>query len=149
MTKTDAVIIKTQEDFLNNNFTSHFIARVRKGCVGFYCERELETKHNWNILTPKLWPSALCLSRSPGLLNRRPRAHSAWWWLSLVHLISIFSGPQFIRAPSPFGLVWLSLPLSFLLELELNCLVELNWVIYSFDAHTIFEIECLIVIKRK
>ena len=60
-------------------FTSHFIARVRKGCVGFYCERELEIEHNCNILTPNLWPSALCLSCSPGLLNRRPRAHSAEW----------------------------------------------------------------------
>ena len=37
-------------------------------------------------------------------------AHSAGFWLSLLHLISIFSGPQFIRASSPFGLVWLSLP---------------------------------------
>ena len=52
----------------------------------------------------------LSLSCSLGLLNRRPRAHSAEWWLSLLHLISIFSGPQLIRAPSPFGLVWLSLP---------------------------------------
>ena len=26
-------------------FTSHFIARVQKGCVGFYCERELVTEH--------------------------------------------------------------------------------------------------------
>ena len=41
---------------------------------------------------------------SLGLLNRRPRAHSAGCWLSLLHLISIFSGPQtpsgFLRAPS-------------------------------------------------
>ena len=44
------------------------------------------------------------------MLNRRPRAHSAGWWLSLLYLISIFSGPQLIRAPSPFGLVWLFLP---------------------------------------
>ena len=48
--KTDAVtnnaMIKTQEDFFNNIFTSHFIARVRKACVGFYCERELEIEHN-------------------------------------------------------------------------------------------------------
>ena len=46
----------------------------------------------------------LCLSCSLGLLNRRPRAHSAGRWLSLLHLISIFSGPQtpsgFPRAPS-------------------------------------------------
>ena len=33
---------KTQEDFVNKIFTSHFIARVWEGCVGFYCERELE-----------------------------------------------------------------------------------------------------------
>ena len=78
---------KTQEDFFNKIFTSHFIARVRKGCMGFYCERELETEHNWNILTPKLWPSALCLSRSPGLLNRSHGAHSAWCWLSLLQLV--------------------------------------------------------------
>ena len=49
-------------------------------------------------------PVTLCLSCSLGLLNRRPRAHSAECWLSLLHLISIFSGPQtplgFPRAPS-------------------------------------------------
>ena len=86
MIKTDAMT-KMQEDFFNKIFTSHFIATVRKGCVGFYCERELETEHNWNILTPKLWPSALCLSRSPGLLNRRTGVHSAGCWLSLLQLV--------------------------------------------------------------
>ena len=91
-------------------FTSHFICKVRKGCSMFVCKRELETKHKWNILTPKLWPSALCLSRSLGLHNRTPGVDSAGCWLSLLHLISIFSGPQFIRAPSPFGLMWLYLP---------------------------------------
>ena len=40
----------------------------------------------------------LCLSCSLGLLNRRPRVHSAGCWLSLLHLISIklhrgFRGP--------------------------------------------------------
>ena len=39
-----------------------------------------------------------------------PGVHSAGCWLSLLHLLSIFSGPQLIRAPSPFGLVWLSQP---------------------------------------
>ena len=46
----------------------------------------------------------LCLSCSLGLLNRRPRAHSAGCWIFLLHLISIFSGSQtpsgFPRAPS-------------------------------------------------
>ena len=36
---------KTQEDFFTNIFTSHFIARVRKGCSRFTCERMLETEH--------------------------------------------------------------------------------------------------------
>ena len=63
----------------------------------------------------------LCLSRSLVLLNRRPRAHSAVWWLSLLHLISIFSGLQLIRTPGPFGLVWLPLPHLTPLELNSNC----------------------------
>ena len=75
---------------------------------------------NCNIFTPLLWPSALCLSRSPGLLNRRSRAHSARWWLSLLHLISIISGPQLIRASGPFGLVWISLPHLVYLPLKLS-----------------------------
>ena len=55
---TDAVINdarrKTQEDFFTNIFTSHFIARVRKGCSRVACERVLETEHNHHILTPLL-----------------------------------------------------------------------------------------------
>ena len=82
-------MINSQEDFFIKIYTSHFIARVRKGCSRFAYERELETEHNWNILTPKLWPSALCLSRSPGLLNRSPGVHSAGCWLSLLHLVQL------------------------------------------------------------
>ena len=48
---------KTQEDFFTNIFTSHFVARVRKGCSRFACERVLETEHKLHILTPLLWPS--------------------------------------------------------------------------------------------
>ena len=86
MIKTDAMT-KTQEDFINKIFTSHFIGRVRKVCMGCYCERGLDTEHNWNILIPKLWPSALCLSRSRGLPNRSPGVHSAGCLLSLLHLV--------------------------------------------------------------
>ena len=47
----------TQEDFFRKIFTSHFIARVRKGCWRVACERMLETEHKLHILTPLLWPS--------------------------------------------------------------------------------------------
>ena len=72
-------------------YDDDFIARVRKDSVGFYCERKLETEHNWNILTEQYWnvltPSALCLSPFPGLLNRSPGVHSAGCWLSLLQLV--------------------------------------------------------------
>ena len=116
----DSIIVKTdahrktheerkQEDFFNNIFTSPFIARVRKGCSRFACERVLETEYKLHILTPLLWPSRcvflVLLDAQPEVLGT-----TAGCWLSLLHLISIFSGPQFIRASSPIGLVWLSLP---------------------------------------
>ena len=101
-------MIKTQEDFVNKIFTSHFIARVRKGCSMLACERELETEHNCNILTPLLWPSALCLSRS---LDAQPEAQKPLCWVmafftaSYQHLLwtSTHQGP---KAPS----VWRGFP---------------------------------------
>ena len=99
----------TQEDFFTIIVTSHFIARVRKGCSRFACERVLETEHKLHILTPLLWPSRcvffVLLDAQPEVLRS-----TAGCWLSLLHLISIFSVPQLIRASSPIGLVWLSLP---------------------------------------
>ena len=47
-------------------------------------------------MTPKLWPSVLCLSCSPWLLNRSTGVHSAGCWFSLLHLVypSPNSSPQ-------------------------------------------------------
>ena len=75
--------------------------RVRKSCGGFYCERELGTKHNCNNLTPTLMAVSVVSFSFSWCPTWGPGAHSAWWWLSLLHLISNFSqlnrGP---RAPS-------------------------------------------------
>ena len=120
ISKTDAWKIKTQEgrcmkenaeSFFTNIFTSLFTCKVRKGCSRFTCERVLETEHNLHILTPLLWPSR-CVFLVLLMFNRRPRAHSAGCWLSLWHLISIFSGPQISSGVSEglLGRVWLSLP---------------------------------------
>ena len=122
---------QTQEDFFNKIFTSHFIARVRKGCVGFYCERLLETEHNWNILTPKLWPSTLC----PRFSDAQPEPWGPLCWVlafftaSYQHLLWTPIHQGFPRAPSagcgfPYHI---SSPTPS--DLQLNWLVELNWVI--------------------
>ena len=73
-------------------------------------------------MTPLLWPSTLCLSCSPDA-----GVHSAGCWLSLLHLISIFSGPQLNRASSPFGLVWLSQPHLVYLPLQLSATQLGTW----------------------
>ena len=73
--------------------------KVRKGCSRFACERVLETEQKLQYFDPTVMTVTLCLSCSLGLFNRRPRAHSAGCWLSLLHLISIFSGPE---SPSEF-----------------------------------------------
>ena len=83
---------------------------------------------------PLLWPSALCLSRSPWLLNQRPRGTLSW--LSLPHLISNFSGPQLIRGPKgPIGLVWLSIP-HLLSNSNYNCLTSVLTELYNDSTPT-------------
>ena len=123
-------IIKTQKDFFINICTAHFIVRVRKGllkvCMWEGAGDRTETAIFW---PPLLWPSALCLSRSPGLLNQRPRG-SAFCLLSLLHLISNFSRPQLNRrlwAP----LAWCGFPyhISSITPSELQ-LQLLSWLSY-------------------
>ena len=67
---------------------------------------------NCNILTPLLWPSALCLSRSPALLNRRPWGPALCWMMAFftASYQQLLWALTQLGAPSPFGLVWLSLP---------------------------------------
>ena len=61
---------------------------------------------------PLSWPSALCLSRSPGLLNRRPRSQALCWMMAFFtasyHQLLWTLTHQ--SSKGPFGLVWLSLP---------------------------------------
>ena len=78
--------------------------RLNKIYLSLYCKgskrvtQGFTVRGSWRLnriaiyWPPLLGPSALCLSRSPGLLNRRFR--SPLCWLSLLHLISNFSGPQ-------------------------------------------------------
>ena len=89
-------IIKTQEDFFRKIFVPlTLFVRVRKGCVRFYCERELETEHNCNILTPTLMAvNVVSFSFSRAA---QPEAQSPTLLGDLLLLISNFSAPQLNR----------------------------------------------------
>ena len=84
---TDAMI-KTQEDFFIKICTSNFIASIRKGYSRFVCERELETEHNCNILTPTLMAVNVVSFSFSWCSIGGLGVHSAGCWLSLLHLIS-------------------------------------------------------------
>ena len=58
-------IITTQKYFFNKIFTSHFIYKGSKRVTeGLRVRGSWTPNRNCNILTPLLWPSTLCLSRS-------------------------------------------------------------------------------------
>ena len=94
----DTIIKQTQEDFFRKICTSHFIVRVWKGYSRFVCERELETEQKLQYFDPKLMTSNVVSFLFSWCSTRGPGVHSAGCWLSLLVLISIFSGPQLIRA---------------------------------------------------
>ena len=95
---------QTQEDFFRKICTSHFIQ-------GFMVRGSWRPNRNCNILTPLLWPSALCLSRSPDAQPevQRPTLLGDGFLYCILSASSLDPKIQ-SGAPSPFGLVWLSLP---------------------------------------
>ena len=102
-------MIKTSVDFFNKIYLSFYL----KGLCVKGSWRPNRTAIYW---PPLLWPSALGLSRSPGLLNRRPGGPlSAGCWLPLAHLVSnssdlqltdFLSPPSYITVQSPTQYLW-------------------------------------------
>ena len=84
--------------------------RVRKGYSRFYGERELETEHNCNILTPTLMAVSVVSFSFSRVAQPEAQGPTLLGDSFLYCIFSIFSGPQLIRAPRPQGLMWLSLP---------------------------------------
>ena len=98
----DGTIIKTQEDFFRNICTSQFICKVRKGFVGFYCERELMTEQNCNILTPTLMAVnvvSFSFSRVAQPKAKRPTLLGDGFLYCILSATSL--GPNSIGGPEP------------------------------------------------
>ena len=105
-------------DTINNRRVKNF----KKIYLSLYCKgskrvtQGFTVRGSWRLnrtaiyWPPLLWPSALCLSRSPGLLNRRPSSllddGFLYCTLSPTGLQNSIGGPE-----GPFGRVWLSSPL--------------------------------------
>ena len=105
----------TQEDFFRKIFTSHFIARVRKGCWRFACERVLETEHKLHILTPLLWPSRcaslvlLMLGSTPsGLFRGPPRSGVAFPTTSGLYCLEFYW--QLLGTPTQLNYIIIQRP---------------------------------------
>ena len=102
---------RTHEDFFRKIFTSHFIARVRKGCWRVACERMLETEHKLHILTPLLWPSRCVFlvlldaqsevlgSTPSGLFRGPPRSGVAFPTTSGLYCLEVYW--QLLWHPKP------------------------------------------------
>ena len=102
--------------------------RLLKVCVWEGVGDRTETTIFW---PPLLWPSTLSLSRSPGLLNRRPRGPLCWMmaFFTASYQQLLWTRNQ-SEAPSPIGLVWLSLP-----HLVYNSNCNLSWLSYIIVQH--------------
>ena len=136
----DTINKQTQEDFLRKIYTSHFIVRVRKGYSRFYCERELETEHNCNILTPTLMAVSVVsfsFSRAAQPEAQRPTLLGdgfLYCILSATLLDPNSSGPQGL-----FALMWLSLPhlvYNSVSNCNCNCLTSVLTELYNSSTPT-------------
>ena len=97
-------MIKTQEEFFINIFyLSLYLLGFERVVQGLHVRGSWRPNINCNFLTPLLWPSR-CVFLVLKCCSTGGLGLTAGCWLSLLHLISIFSGPQtpsgFPRAPS-------------------------------------------------
>ena len=126
-----------QEDFFINICTSHFIVRVRKGllkvCVWEGVGDRTELQY---ILTPTLMAVNVVSFSFSWCSTGGPEAHSAGWWLSLLHLISNFPRPNSSEPQGPFSLMWLSLPHLVYLRLQLTGTATVLTELYNSSTPT-------------
>ena len=95
---------RTQEDFNKIFMPLTLFVSVSKRLCGVLLWEGAWDRTELQYFDPYSYGRQRCVFLVLLMLNRRPRAHSAGWWLSLLHLIRNFSGPQtpsgLPRAPS-------------------------------------------------
>ena len=97
---TDAAINDEWRLLYKYMCTSHFICKGSKRVTqGLRVRGSWRPNRNCYILTPTLMAVNVVSFLFSWCSTGGPEAHSAGWWLSLLHLISIFSGRQFNQGP--------------------------------------------------
>ena len=100
MQNHDTINKKTQEDFFMKIYLSIYLWGFEKVVWGFTVGLSCRPNINCKILTPTLMAvNAVSFSFSRCSTGGPAAQLSAKWWLSLLHLISIFSG---LQTPSGF-----------------------------------------------
>ena len=100
---TDAMNNRRRKSSLTKYLPLILLQGFKRGYSKFACEKELETEHNWNILTPNLWPSVLCLSCSS---DAQPGPWGPFCWVlafftaSYQHLLLTLIQSGLLTAPS-------------------------------------------------
>ena len=93
-------IIKTQEDFFKKNIYLSIYLQGSKGLCGVLRWEGVGDRTELQYIDPHSYGRQRCvLLVLQGCSTGGPEAHSAGWWLSLLHLISNFSGQQLNRGP--------------------------------------------------
>ena len=92
---------KTSEDLFNKIYLPFICKGSKRVTQGLRMRGSWWPNRNCNIWPPTLMAVNVVSFLFSWCSTGGPEAHSAGWWLSLLHLISNLSGPQLIRAPRP------------------------------------------------
>ena len=97
-------IIKTSEDFFKKIYLSLYLKGFERVTQGFTVRGDWRSNRTAIYWPPLLWPSALCLPRSPGLLNRRLGGPAFCWVLAFPTItclqILVSKLTDFLASPS-------------------------------------------------
>ena len=114
----DTIINRRRKTSLSKYLPLTLLQGFEKGYSRFARETELESEQKLQYFDPHSYGHHVVSFLFSWCSTGGPEAHSAGWWLYLLHLISIFSGPQFIMAPIPSA--WCGFPYHTRLQLELE-----------------------------
>ena len=108
----DTLIKQTSEGFFRKICTSHFICKVWKGFLKVLWWEGVGDRTELQYIDPNSYGRQRCVFLVLQMLNRKPSGPALCWMMAFftASYQQLLWTPNQSEAPSPFGLVWLSLP---------------------------------------